>query len=82
MCATDIGDYLKANVLDPFGMRSSGHIWNADYEMRVAQVTIWTVASATRGEERAPWTRHATRQPAACTRLRQAGKFFTGSSVT
>ena len=37
VCATDIGDYLKENVLNPFGMRSSGYLWNADYETRAAQ---------------------------------------------
>ena len=37
VCATDIGDYLKENVLTPFGMRSSGYLWNADYETRAAQ---------------------------------------------
>ena len=37
VCATDIGDYLKQNVLTPFGMRSSGYLWNADYETRAAQ---------------------------------------------
>jgi CubicO group peptidase (beta-lactamase class C family) len=37
VCATDIGDYLKSNVLTPVGMTSSGYIWNADYETRVAQ---------------------------------------------
>jgi CubicO group peptidase (beta-lactamase class C family) len=37
VCATDIGDYLKANVLTPFGMTSSGYLWNAGYEARVAQ---------------------------------------------
>jgi CubicO group peptidase (beta-lactamase class C family) len=37
MCATDIGDYLKSNVLDPFGMTSSGYVWNDEYEARVAQ---------------------------------------------
>jgi len=37
VCATDIGDYLKKNVLNPFGMTSSGYVWNADYETRVAQ---------------------------------------------
>jgi CubicO group peptidase (beta-lactamase class C family) len=37
VCATDIGDYLKANVLAPFRMTSSGYIWNADYESRAAQ---------------------------------------------
>jgi len=37
VCATDIGDWLKANVLNPFGMSSSGYLWNADYETRAAQ---------------------------------------------
>ena len=37
VCATDIGDYLKANVLNPFGMSTSGYIWNPDYETRAAQ---------------------------------------------
>ena len=37
VCATDIGDYLKTNVLNPFGMTSSGYVWNADYETRVAR---------------------------------------------
>jgi CubicO group peptidase (beta-lactamase class C family) len=37
VCATNIGDYLKANVLTPFGMTSSGYIWNDEYETRVAQ---------------------------------------------
>jgi len=37
VCATDFGDYLKTNVLNPFGMTTSGYVWNADYETRVAQ---------------------------------------------
>lgn len=37
VCATDIGDYLKTNVLDPLGMTSSGYVWNGDYETRAAQ---------------------------------------------
>jgi CubicO group peptidase (beta-lactamase class C family) len=37
VCATDIGDYLKANVLNPFGMSMSGYTWNPDYETRAAQ---------------------------------------------
>jgi CubicO group peptidase (beta-lactamase class C family) len=37
VCATDIGAYLKANVLNPFGMPLSGYIWNPDYETRGAQ---------------------------------------------
>ena len=37
VCATDIAGYLKANVLDPLGMPSSGYLWNSDYETRAAQ---------------------------------------------
>jgi CubicO group peptidase (beta-lactamase class C family) len=37
VCATDIGDYLKAQVLTPFGMRASGYLWNSDYEKLAAQ---------------------------------------------
>jgi CubicO group peptidase (beta-lactamase class C family) len=37
VCATDISDWLKANVLNPFGMFSSGYLWNSDYETRAAQ---------------------------------------------
>ena len=37
VCATDIGAYLEARVLDPFGMSSSGYLWNADYEARAAE---------------------------------------------
>jgi CubicO group peptidase (beta-lactamase class C family) len=28
VCATDIDTYLKANLLRPFGMTSSGYVWN------------------------------------------------------
>src|SRR5687767_8216514 len=35
VCATDIGSYLKANLLTPFGMTSSGYVWNAAFD-RVA----------------------------------------------
>jgi CubicO group peptidase (beta-lactamase class C family) len=28
VCATDIDPYLKRNLLDPFGMTSSGYVWN------------------------------------------------------
>ena len=30
VCATDIDEYMKANLLVPFGMSSSGYVWNAD----------------------------------------------------
>jgi CubicO group peptidase (beta-lactamase class C family) len=37
VCASDIGEYLKKNLLDPFGMTTSGYLWNDDYERRAAQ---------------------------------------------
>jgi CubicO group peptidase (beta-lactamase class C family) len=37
VCATDIGDYLKTNVLTPFGMTASGYVWNAAYDTRAAR---------------------------------------------
>lgn len=36
VCATDIDEYLKANVLTPFGMTSSGYLWNDTMEKHVA----------------------------------------------
>lgn len=35
--ATDIADYLKANLLEPFGMTSSGYVWNDTLEKRAAR---------------------------------------------
>jgi len=37
VCATDIDVYLKANVLDPFGMASSGYLWNDTIETHMAR---------------------------------------------
>ena len=37
VCATDIADYLKANILDPFGMNSSSYVWNARLAANIAQ---------------------------------------------
>jgi CubicO group peptidase (beta-lactamase class C family) len=37
VCATDIGHYMKANLLVPFGMASSGYLWDEDLEKRVAR---------------------------------------------
>jgi len=37
VCATDIADYLKANILDPFGMNSSCYVWNARLAANTAQ---------------------------------------------
>lgn len=37
VCATDIDDYLKANLLVPFGMRSSGYVWNDVFEHHAAR---------------------------------------------
>jgi len=37
VCATDIDEYMKANLLVPFGMSSSGYVWNATFEARAAR---------------------------------------------
>src|SRR5688572_19221023 len=36
VCATDIDAFMKANVLVPFGMRSSGYLWNDMLESHAA----------------------------------------------
>jgi CubicO group peptidase (beta-lactamase class C family) len=36
VCATDIDVYMKANVLAPFGMASSGYLWNDTMEKHMA----------------------------------------------
>lgn len=37
VCATDIDDYMRANLLMPFGMRSSGYVWNSTLEAHAAR---------------------------------------------
>jgi CubicO group peptidase (beta-lactamase class C family) len=37
VCATDFDDYMKANVLLPFGMTSSGYTWNPATEQHMAR---------------------------------------------
>ena len=37
VCATDIDDYMRANLLIPFGMRSSGYVWNSTFEVSAAR---------------------------------------------
>lgn len=37
VCATDIDEYMKANLLRPFGMLSSGYVWNTTFEARAAR---------------------------------------------
>ncbi len=37
VCATDIDEYMKANLLVPFGMSSSGYVWNDMFEARAAR---------------------------------------------
>ena len=37
VCATDIDAYLKARLLIPFGMTSSGYVWNDTFEKHAAQ---------------------------------------------
>jgi CubicO group peptidase (beta-lactamase class C family) len=36
VCATDFDAYMRENVLSPFGMASSGYVWNEKYERHVA----------------------------------------------
>lgn len=36
ICATDIDAFLKSNLLVPFGMKTSGYVWNADLARRAA----------------------------------------------
>ena len=35
--ATDIASYLKANLLEPFGMTSSGYVWSDTFEKHAAR---------------------------------------------
>jgi CubicO group peptidase (beta-lactamase class C family) len=37
VCATDIGTYLRKNVLTPLGMDSSSYVWNDDLERHAAR---------------------------------------------
>ena len=37
VCATDIDTYMKAQVLAPFGMTSSGYVWNDLFEAKAAR---------------------------------------------
>jgi CubicO group peptidase (beta-lactamase class C family) len=37
VCATDIDDYMKANLLVPFGMASSGYVWNDTFANHAAR---------------------------------------------
>lgn len=37
VCATDIDRYLKTNILFPFGMSSSGYVWNEALARRTAR---------------------------------------------
>ncbi len=37
VCASDIEDYLKRVLLVPFGMNSSGYVWNALFERHAAR---------------------------------------------
>jgi CubicO group peptidase (beta-lactamase class C family) len=37
VCATDIDAYMKSNILRPFGMASSGYVWNGDLERHTAR---------------------------------------------
>lgn len=37
VCATDIDDYMKRNLLAPFGMTSGGYVWNDTFEKHDAR---------------------------------------------
>jgi CubicO group peptidase (beta-lactamase class C family) len=37
VCATDIDAYLKRNLLKPFGMNSSGYVWNDSFARHAAR---------------------------------------------
>ncbi len=37
VCATDIDPYIKRNLLTPFGMTSSGYVWNDTFEKHAAR---------------------------------------------
>ncbi len=37
VCATDFDRYMKANLLVPFGMASSGYVWNDTFEPHAAR---------------------------------------------
>jgi CubicO group peptidase (beta-lactamase class C family) len=37
VCATDIEAYMKTNLFVPFGMRSSGYVWNDTFARRMAR---------------------------------------------
>jgi len=37
VCATDIDAYIKANLFVPFGMNSSGYVWNDTFARRMAR---------------------------------------------
>jgi CubicO group peptidase (beta-lactamase class C family) len=37
VCATDIDTYLKRNLLKPFGMNSSGYVWNDSFAKHAAR---------------------------------------------
>ena len=37
VCATDIDSYMKRNLLEPFGMASSGYVWNDTFEKHAAR---------------------------------------------
>jgi CubicO group peptidase (beta-lactamase class C family) len=36
VCASDFGEYMIANLLNPFGMTSSGYVWNETIDKKLA----------------------------------------------
>jgi CubicO group peptidase (beta-lactamase class C family) len=37
VCATDFGEYMESRLIVPFGMKSSGYVWNDQFAMRRAR---------------------------------------------
>ena len=40
VCETDIDIYMKRTLLGPFGMSSSGYVWNEMFEKHANRTTI------------------------------------------
>lgn len=54
VCGTDIDPYLKQNLLAPFGMTSSGYIWNDTWEKHAARPHDVAGKPSVKGRPRAP----------------------------
>jgi CubicO group peptidase (beta-lactamase class C family) len=54
VCATDFEDYMKGNLLAPFGMTSSGYIWRESFENNTARPHDTAGKSSPKKRSRAP----------------------------